>query len=533
MLKVNLRVFFGLLFFLLSVKNCLPQATVDWYKIYAGPRNVAFESEQVAADDSGNVYMTGTAISGPYSDKKTTYLDIVTLKYGPDGTLLWQKSYFSSGSAEDYPRSLTLGRDNNIYVTGIFSDTVSNVLSHVVLKYNPGGDLLWAAKQKNAYLGDVYRKGLVLDSALNVYAFCRDMNYSYFIKYNSSGDSLWKYKIPEEIIGSMSDKDNNLLIADLHGIRKLNNAGSLLWQKTIPGMFVYADLAGDEYGNYYFCGNRLDSIVLCKITNSGDIVWTRKIKRYNQWNYNFYGDQRCLITKDGNIVVASQSPKYICDEMFVNKYNPDGNLVWSITYSLSDSSYQTLHELKEDARGFLYAYGFSRKANDPFYGNDYFVIIKIKPNGSILRTTRYGTLPTYSGFPKAFTVGRDFKMYAALTDYVSENYFYYKTILVKYTQPYDTLFIPEIIPTGYEISQNYPNPFNMTTNFRFQLPEYTHVRLSVYDALGRRAAVLIDADMQADWYTYTWEAKGLSSGLYFYRFETPKYNSVKKMILVK
>ncbi|HWQ81042.1 MAG TPA: T9SS type A sorting domain-containing protein [Ignavibacteria bacterium] len=65
------------------------------------------------------------------------------------------------------------------------------------------------------------------------------------------------------------------------------------------------------------------------------------------------------------------------------------------------------------------------------------------------------------------------------------------------------------------------------------MPESTRVKLSVYDALGRRVAVLIDADMPADRHTYTWDASGFASGLYFYRFETPKYSVAKKMILVK
>ncbi|HWQ81040.1 MAG TPA: T9SS type A sorting domain-containing protein [Ignavibacteria bacterium] len=531
-MKTYLKVLFGLLFFAFSVKNCLPQAAVDWYNIYSGPKNIAFESEQVVSDDSGNVYVTGTAISGPYSDK-TAYLDIVTVKYGPSGNIIWQKSYFSSGSAEDYPQSLTLDRYSNVYVTGNIFDTVSNVYSHVTLKYSPGGNLLWAAKQQNAYLGDVYRKGLVLDSSLNVYVFCRDLNYSYLIKYNSSGDSLWKYKTTDQIIGSMSDKDNNILIADLHGIRKLNNEGNLVWQKTMSGVFNYADIMGDEYGNYYFCGNKLDSIVFCKISNTGDVVWTKKIKRYNQTNYNFYGDQRCLITKDGNIVIASQNPLGSYSEMFLNKYNPDGDLLWSLRYSLSDTSIQVLHELKEDSRGFLYAYGYSRKANNPINANDYFVILKIKPNGNIIRTTRFGTLPTYSGFPKSFTVGKDFKMYVALTDYITENHFYYKTIFVKYSQPYDTLFIPVTVPTGYDLMQNYPNPFNLTTKSKFRNPKYTHVLLTVYDALGRKVADLIDDNIQSDWHTYTWEAAGLSSGLYFYRLTAGDFSETKKMVLIK
>ena len=38
----------------------------------------------------------------------------------------------------------------------------------------------------------------------------------------------------------------------------------------------------------------------------------------------------------------------------------------------------------------------------------------------------------------------------------------------------------------------YPNPFNPQTSFRITLPEQAHVRLTVYDVLGRQIVVLVD-----------------------------------------
>ncbi|MCE1164118.1 MAG: T9SS type A sorting domain-containing protein [Bacteroidetes bacterium] len=526
-----LRIVFALLALVVALNNSYPQVTVDWYRIDKGPWNIGFESEQTAVDDSGYVYMTGTAVSG-YKSLLTANLDIVTVKYSPSGNLIWQRTYFSSGTGrEDFAKSLTLDKYSNVYVTGNISDTTNNTIAFVTIKYNSSGDLLWAAKQNYADYYYPYRKGLLLDSSLNVYVFCRDNNFSYMIKYNSSGDSLWKYKTDDYIYGSYLDNDYNIVTGSEHKFRKLSNTGALIWEKNFTDTLFDKSITGDNSGNYYACGWKNDSLSLLKLSNSGGLIWIKKFPRFDLFGYNFYNPQRCVISKDGNILLASQTPRGFSGDLFVKKIDPAGNLLWEVKYAVSDSSWQMLNELKEDSRGFIYAYGYSERRNYPHNSRDYFVILKIDPYGKLIRVTRYGTLPTVEGGPKSFAIDNNYKLYVGLSDQTENAGFYYGTILAKLSQPYDTLFVP--VPTGYEISQNYPNPFNLTTNFSFVLPEYTHVKLSIYDALGRRIAVLVDGYMQANRYAYTWEAAGLASGLYFYRFETPKYSSTGKMILVK
>ncbi len=531
MMKTYLKVLFGLLFFAFSVKNCLPQVTADWYQIYKGPWNNGFESEQIAVDDSGYVYMTGTTVTA-FSGDMTSRLDIATVKYSPDGNLLWQRTYFNSGyGREDIAKSLTLDRFSNVYVTGSIADTVNNTTAFVTLKYNSSGDLLWVAKQPWADYYYPYRKGLLLDSSLNVYIFCRDNQFSYLIKYNSSGDSLWKFKTGDYIRGSFLDKDNNIIIGSEHKFRKISNNGALIWEKTFSDTLWDASFTGDIYGNYYLCGEKSGFVICQKLSSSGETIWKKEYKKFTLGGYYYFDTQRCLISKDGNILFASQSPRGFADDLFVKKFDPEGNLLWDIKYAVSDSSWQMLNELKEDSRGFIYAYAYSIKREYPIEAKDYFVILKLDPSGKLVRISRYGNLPTYRGEPKTFTIDRDFKLYIGLTDQLNSSGFYYGTILAKLTQPYDTLFIP--LPTGYEISQNYPNPFNILTSFRFELPENTQVKLEVFDLLGRKVAVLVNGLYVAGRHTFNWDASGFASGLYFYRFETPNYSAVRKMILVK
>ncbi len=90
----------------------------------------------------------------------------------------------------------------------------------------------------------------------------------------------------------------------------------------------------------------------------------------------------------------------------------------------------------------------------------------------------------------------------------------------------------------FALSQNYPNPFNPSTVIEFSLPRKEHVRLKVYDVLGKEVITLVDGireegEHSAIWNGINFKGESLSSGIYFYRIEAGSYLSAKKMILQK
>ncbi|UCE06347.1 MAG: T9SS type A sorting domain-containing protein [bacterium] len=85
----------------------------------------------------------------------------------------------------------------------------------------------------------------------------------------------------------------------------------------------------------------------------------------------------------------------------------------------------------------------------------------------------------------------------------------------------------------YRLSQNYPNPFNPTTTISFFIPNDTFVTLRVYDVLGKEIETLVSRQCQAGENKVKWNANGLPSGIYFYRFEAREFKVTKKMILQK
>jgi hypothetical protein len=84
------------------------------------------------------------------------------------------------------------------------------------------------------------------------------------------------------------------------------------------------------------------------------------------------------------------------------------------------------------------------------------------------------------------------------------------------------------------LQQCYPNPFNPTTKIQFSLSMAGNVTLKVYDVLGRKVAELLNQDfMQPGNHEVIFNAKSLSSGVYFYKIESGNMAISKKMILLK
>lgn len=89
------------------------------------------------------------------------------------------------------------------------------------------------------------------------------------------------------------------------------------------------------------------------------------------------------------------------------------------------------------------------------------------------------------------------------------------------------------LPDAFALEPGYPNPFNPATHLRFALPHAANVRLEVFDALGRRVAVLAEGPLPAGYHTRTWEAAGLSSGLYLIRLRAAGYQQTRTVTLLK
>gem|GEM_PF-877628 len=94
------------------------------------------------------------------------------------------------------------------------------------------------------------------------------------------------------------------------------------------------------------------------------------------------------------------------------------------------------------------------------------------------------------------------------------------------------------LPEQFALHQNYPNPFNPTTQIQYELAEDIHVKVTIYDLLGKKVTVLVNKQQEAGHKSVTWNGTDqfrhpVASGVYLYKIEAGDYAEVKKMILLR
>ena len=98
------------------------------------------------------------------------------------------------------------------------------------------------------------------------------------------------------------------------------------------------------------------------------------------------------------------------------------------------------------------------------------------------------------------------------------------------------------LPTDFELFQNYPNPFNPETVISYRLSVASHVKLKIYDLLGKEVATLVNEYQQPGVHNSQFSTlptgrqvrnSQLPSGIYFYQLNAGGNIQTKKMILLK
>ena len=166
-----------------------PDGSVKWTARYDGPATDYDGIKGIVVDNSDNVYVTGRSLGSG------TGADYATVKYDGAGNQKWVKRYSGPGAREDSAVAITLDSYGNVIVTG-FVTTNNSATDIVTIKYGADGSTKWAQQYDGpAGAGDVAR-GVVVDSNNNVYVtgpsrgvgsdwdFCT-------IKYNAAGSQQW------------------------------------------------------------------------------------------------------------------------------------------------------------------------------------------------------------------------------------------------------------------------------------------------------------------------------------------------------
>ena len=109
-----------------------------------------------------------------------------------------------------------------------------------------------------------------------------------------------------------------------------------------------------------------------------------------------------------------------------------------------------------------------------------------------------------------------------------------------YVNRYDNYLSTESekIPTEFALHENYPNPFNPTTTLRFDLPEISDVRLTIFNMLGQKVKTYNMESTPAGYHALKWNATNdygdpVGAGVYLYQLQSKDFVKTRKMVLLK
>jgi len=109
---------------------------------------------------------------------------------------------------------------------------------------------------------------------------------------------------------------------------------------------------------------------------------------------------------------------------------------------------------------------------------------------------------------------------------------------------YDVSQFSDVVPLDYMLYQNYPNPFNPGTEIRFDIPEYSSVKIIVWNVLGQKVRTLVEANLDPGRKSVKWDGRDeqgnpVGSGVYFYTMyarsleDGREFTMTRKAILMK
>lgn len=456
-----------------------PNGNQVWAARYGGPgRDEEDKINAMAVDGQGNVCITGSSCYGDPSYGGNT--DYATIKYGPDGNRLWLRRYNGTGNGNDVANAIAVDNFGNVYVTGGSYTGSTSDSDYATIKYDPNGNLLWTALYNGDANGPDAASAIALDNSGNVYAagkkYIIGKSIGTTIKYDPNGNQLWAaecnepnnvgsclYDIAVDSLGNVYVTGTNYLWLscgqptsyELMTI-KYDPNGNWLWGTlykpvTSAGGLAYA-LAVDISGNVYVTGFISSGGVYgqdyatIKYDPNGNRLWAAQ---YNGSGNNSDQARALALDNSGNVYVTGLSAGSGTGYDYATiKYDPNGNQLWVARYNGDGNSSDRAYAIALDESNNVYVTGYSTGSGT---GYDY-VTIKYDTNGNQLWVKRSNGPQNKGDYATELAIDNAGNVYVAgYADYGSGTTDYdYTTI--KYTQ--HGYCITNVVPVSGDLNDD-------------------------------------------------------------------------------
>ncbi len=536
-----------------------------------------------AIDNDGNVYTIGSFKgtvdfdpgNGVFNLSSVGMYDAFIQKLDANGNFIWAKSI--GGNQYDYMASIALDDNGDIYLNGIFMDTVdfnpnsgTYFLSAVkyadvfVLKLDSSGNFIWAKSMGGEYAESV--SSINIDGSGNVYTTGSFMDTVDF----DPGEGVYNLQ--------------SNYFSDVF-VQKLDSDGNFIWAKSIKGNGE--DAAGasviDSLGNIYTTGYFSDTadfdpgngayvmipegekdLFVQKLDSSGSFVWAKRVggTSYTRGRSiaidkygSIYSTGIFSGTVDFNPGVGTNNLSSTSDkrEIFILKLDNNGNYTWA--KRIGNNEDENVSCITVDDRGDVFTTGIFRGTVDFNPGDgvynltmagsgetDFDIFIqKLYSNGDFIWAKRIGsTSIEYSTsiitdkihniyLTGSFRITVDFNPGIDTNNLVSEGWL--DVFTLKLSQ--NTIGVNE---QSKDINSNitmnfYPNPNNGKFVVEVNTPslEKQLFQLEVYTSIGKliysdRIAVRKNLKKQLN-------IEGISRGMYFLKLTNNNQTIVGKLLV--
>jgi len=341
----------------------------------------------IAVDSSNNVYIVGDFsspaidfVGGPLQNAggncgEFRCSDIFLAKFDSNGNHLWSKRF--GGDNYDHGYSIAIDNSNNIYITGYFGSTyidfgggslinIGNSCNNkpccdiYIAKFDKDGNHLWSKRFGGDSFDEAY--SLAVDNSGNVYI------------------TGWFGSPYIDFGGDNTNRNCGGRLCSNTFVVKLDSNGNYIWVKKFSGTRGSSgtSLATDSKENLYvvgeFYGSTLDfdgDVIIntgndCSGNSCGDIFLAKLDRNENLlWGKGFGGIHRdygvsVSVDKSDNVYITGyfDSPEInfggdnlinvssictdtLCSDMFLAKFDSDGNHLWSKSFGGSAGDYGT------------------------------------------------------------------------------------------------------------------------------------------------------------------------------------------------
>jgi uncharacterized delta-60 repeat protein len=291
-------------------------------------------AQDVVVTLDGSVYITGTTRSFGVGGG-----DAFLLKYAPDGTLAWQRTYGTMpspiNSGQESGAGVAAAADGSAYVTGQFTD--GNIF---LLKFDPAGNLLWQRTWGGNGVGPA---GVVVASDTTVYVAGVT---------HLSGEG----------------QADALLV-------RFTAAGDVLWAQSWggPGRDAPSGVAVGPDGAIYIAGETNsfsgEDAFLVKFAPEGAVLWDRTWRAIAPSGSGFSFAFGVATSLDGSVYVTGLAGGLPTDQsVFLVKFDASGALVWDI---LSGPDFGHGEDVVAVSDGHVYVTG---AASDASGSSDAFIV---------------------------------------------------------------------------------------------------------------------------------------------------------------